>query len=224
MRYSKEHKTNTRNRIVESAYRLFTAKGYAATSIDEIMHECGLTRGGFYAHFRSKSELYHEAISYAASRGELSGRVAATTVDDDGWIESILDEFLNGRPAAGDDRASRLAFFATDAASRESEVRSAYTKAFKSVTEIILRRTSAQSCSEESILSTTAMIIGTLVIAQTTDDMALRAKLVVSCKENAKALLGETNCYPRLSFFWATPGSETRRFIYDNDTPSSAPV
>lgn len=223
MRYSKEHKTNTRHRIIESAYRLFTAKGYAATSIDEIMHECGLTRGGFYAHFRSKSELYHEAISYAASRGELSDRLAATVHDDD-WIESILDQFLNGRPAPDDDRASRLAFFATDAASRESEVRSAYTKAFKSVNEIILRRTNAQSCSEESILSTTAMIIGALVIAQTTDDMALRAKLVASCKEKAKALLGETNPYPRLNFFWAAmPGGENR-VAYDNDTPSSAPV
>lgn len=224
MRYSKEHKTKTRNRIIESAYRLFTTKGYAATSIDEIMHECGLTRGGFYAHFKSKSELYHEAISYVAARGELSGRLAATAHDDD-WIETILDDFLDNRYASSDHRVSRLAFFAADAASRESEVRSAYTKAFKSINEIISRRTAAQSYSEEAILSTTAMIIGALVIAQTTDDVALRAKLVTACKEKAKALLGESNPYPRLNFFWAAgSGNESRRFIYDNDTPSSAPV
>lgn len=219
MRYSREHKTKTRNRIIQSAHRLFTTKGYAATSIDEIMHECGLTRGGFYAHFKSKSELYHEAISYAASR-ELSDRLAATA-HDDGWIGSILDEFLDSRRTGGD-HASRLAFFATDAASRESEVRSAYTKAFKSVNEIILQRTAAHTCSEDAILSTTAMIIGALVIAQTTDDLALRSKLLAACKENAKTLLGESSPYPRLNFFWS--GNDNRRFIYDNDTPSSAPV
>ncbi len=61
MRYSRGQKDLTRQRILESAARLFATQGYAAISIEEVMRACGLTRGGFYAHFRSKAALYREA-------------------------------------------------------------------------------------------------------------------------------------------------------------------
>ena len=203
MRYSREHKTRTRQRIIESAFRLFTAKGYAATSIEEIMQECGLTRGGFYAHFRSKGHLYHEAITCAAARGELLSETRNEEPDRDS-IEALLDEYLNPDAIAGSDVSPRLAFLITDIASRETEVRSAYTQAFRSMSERILGRLSAEHpCGEESILSMAAMIIGTLAVAQTTDDAALRAKLFAACKESAKALVEHSGPHQRFTFFWA---------------------
>jgi AcrR family transcriptional regulator len=66
MPHAKDRKPRTRARIVRSAQRLFRTLGYADTSIDAIMRECGLTRGGFYAHFASKAALYAEAIGGAA--------------------------------------------------------------------------------------------------------------------------------------------------------------
>jgi Bacterial regulatory proteins, tetR family len=63
MPYSAQHKQETRNRILRSARRLFNRKGFAEVTIDEIMAEAGLTRGGFYKHFTSKDDLYSEAIS-----------------------------------------------------------------------------------------------------------------------------------------------------------------
>jgi TetR/AcrR family transcriptional repressor of nem operon len=62
MRYRPDHKQRTRQRILDGARRQFAANGYAAVSIDEIMRDCGLTRGGFYAHFQSKAALYREAL------------------------------------------------------------------------------------------------------------------------------------------------------------------
>jgi TetR/AcrR family transcriptional regulator, transcriptional repressor for nem operon len=62
MPYTPEHKQQTRQRILRSARRLFNRKGFAAVTIDEIMTEAGLTRGGFYRHFASKEELYSEAV------------------------------------------------------------------------------------------------------------------------------------------------------------------
>ena len=57
MPYSPEHKRDTREKILESARRLFNKKGFSEVSIDEIMENAGLTRGGFYRHFRDKDEL-----------------------------------------------------------------------------------------------------------------------------------------------------------------------
>jgi TetR/AcrR family transcriptional regulator, transcriptional repressor for nem operon len=52
-----------RQRIIQSAAQLFNRHGFTAVSIDDIMAGAGLTRGGFYSYFQSKSELYAEAIN-----------------------------------------------------------------------------------------------------------------------------------------------------------------
>jgi TetR/AcrR family transcriptional repressor of nem operon len=62
MPYSPEHKRDTREKILESARRLFNRKGYSGVSIEEIMSDAGLTHGGFYRHFRGKDELYAAAV------------------------------------------------------------------------------------------------------------------------------------------------------------------
>jgi TetR/AcrR family transcriptional repressor of nem operon len=62
MPYSLKHKRDTRDKILESARRLFNKRGFSEVSIDEIMENAGLTRGGFYRHFRDKDELYAEAV------------------------------------------------------------------------------------------------------------------------------------------------------------------
>jgi AcrR family transcriptional regulator len=62
MPYSPEHKRDTREKILESARRLFNRKGYSGVSIEEIMSEAGLTHGGFYRHFGGKDELYAAAV------------------------------------------------------------------------------------------------------------------------------------------------------------------
>ena len=67
MSYSKEHKQRSRKKILQSAYTLFSTKGFHAVTVDEVMLDCSLTRGAFYAHFRSKSDLYSEALRFSAT-------------------------------------------------------------------------------------------------------------------------------------------------------------
>lgn len=62
MPYRPEHKDATTQRILESARQVFNMKGFSEATIAEIMSGAGLSHGGFYRHFSSKSELYGEAI------------------------------------------------------------------------------------------------------------------------------------------------------------------
>jgi len=64
MPYSATHKLQTRQRILESARRLFNSKGFTQVSIGEVMENAGLTHGGFYRHFKDKDELYAEAVRW----------------------------------------------------------------------------------------------------------------------------------------------------------------
>lgn len=52
----------TRERILEIAQASVLAKGFGATSIDEIIAEAGLTKSGFFYHFRDKNELAREML------------------------------------------------------------------------------------------------------------------------------------------------------------------
>jgi len=56
----------TRQTIIEKSLQLFSVKGYFNTSISDILHATGLTKGGLYCHFKSKEEVwravYEEAV------------------------------------------------------------------------------------------------------------------------------------------------------------------
>jgi TetR/AcrR family transcriptional regulator, transcriptional repressor for nem operon len=62
MRYSAEHKKETRERIVRAASRQFRRRGREGVAIAELMRKLNLTHGGFYRHFGSKEALLVEAV------------------------------------------------------------------------------------------------------------------------------------------------------------------
>ena len=49
--------SDTRERILEVAEAAVLAKGFAATSIDELIAAVGITKSGFFYHFKDKGEL-----------------------------------------------------------------------------------------------------------------------------------------------------------------------
>lgn len=48
----------TKARILESAIKLFSSRGYNKASVDEICREAGISKGAFYHHFESKQALF----------------------------------------------------------------------------------------------------------------------------------------------------------------------
>jgi AcrR family transcriptional regulator len=62
MAYAAGHRDQIKGKIVDSARRLFNRRGFDSVSVDQIMAGAGLTRGGFYSYFESKSDLYAEVL------------------------------------------------------------------------------------------------------------------------------------------------------------------
>ena len=63
MPYSASHREATRAKIIETARLLFNKYGFQNVTIDQVMQEVGLTRGGFYNHFKNKEALFSEAVA-----------------------------------------------------------------------------------------------------------------------------------------------------------------
>jgi len=66
-------RTDTRERIITVAARLFSEKGFNATSIRDIADELGVTKAALYYHFTSKEEILHAIVDQpiTAVRGVL---------------------------------------------------------------------------------------------------------------------------------------------------------
>ncbi len=58
----------TREYIIEKAAPLFNTKGYAGTSMNDIMEATGLAKGGLYGNFKNKDEIAAAAFEYSYQR------------------------------------------------------------------------------------------------------------------------------------------------------------
>lgn len=76
----------TRERILSTAESMILQRGYSGTSIEDIIGQSGITKGGFFYHFKGKDDLArHLLLRYLAQDEEffvgLSERAASLTED-----------------------------------------------------------------------------------------------------------------------------------------------
>ncbi|EGT3616816.1 TetR/AcrR family transcriptional regulator [Clostridium perfringens] len=64
-----KNNVNTKEKFIETSYKLFQVKGYNATGLNEILKESGAPKGSLYYHFpRGKEELALESVKLAGER------------------------------------------------------------------------------------------------------------------------------------------------------------
>jgi TetR/AcrR family transcriptional repressor of nem operon len=56
---------NTKDRIIFESMKLFSMKGFLSTSISDILTASGISKGGFYNHFKNKEELFAYVLTEA---------------------------------------------------------------------------------------------------------------------------------------------------------------
>ena len=87
----------TKKKLLTSARRVFAKKGVEAASIDDIAREAGYTRGAFYAHFKSKEDLFFALIEQRAAEDLLDLRTKISVTNDDRKKIEVLREFYASR-------------------------------------------------------------------------------------------------------------------------------
>jgi len=189
MPYSAEHKQNSREQILRGAMTLFSRKGFANVSIDEVMAEAGMTRGAFYAHFKSKSVLYAEAVMFAALNSQI---VTQLNADDTelSWFARVVDGYLDISHVDETVSPCPLAFLATDVASSDPEVRRAYTEVYKGLVKLFdqHRPPRLKKSDPDLNLAITALMIGGVAVSRALHDKTLVKKLLSSCRSVAHRL------------------------------------
>lgn len=193
MPYSKEHKAETREKILNSAIKLFSSKGFDQVSIDDLMTDAGLTRGAFYAHFKNKKTLYEKAIVAGVRKSRIMQK-KPNSLSNNEWVKELLFGYISEGHINQKYSPCPLAFLVTDIANNEDEVKETYTRMFRLLNKSIKAQLKdnpkiSQKQHEQDVFATTAMMIGAVAIGRALTDYRTTEKLLESCRERVLDLL-----------------------------------
>jgi AcrR family transcriptional regulator len=134
-----ERKAQTRAALLDSATRLFGARGLEGTSVDQIAAEAGYTKGAFYANFDSKEDLFLVMLDekFAANEERLEGalRGGGTPAEE---ARAAAEEFV--RFVWSDPEWPKLFFEFTAYAARNERFREALAERYAATQRRMVER------------------------------------------------------------------------------------
>jgi len=95
MRYSLEHKAQNHENILSVAARSFREHGGDSSGIGTVMKKAGLTKGGFYRHFKSKDDLFVEAVARALDQTGRGMMEVAKSAPEGQALRAIIERYLS---------------------------------------------------------------------------------------------------------------------------------
>jgi len=183
MRVTREQAAENRDRVLETAARLFRERGFGGVGVAELMNEAGLTHGGFYGQFESKDELKAQACGHAAERMLEKWRLAAAKHPEDALsalVASYVSPSHRDHPGAG----CVVAALAGDAAREGPQVRRAVSDCAKRMFETLLAVVpgSSRAQKRQRAAVTLASMVGAVMLARAIDDESLSSEILRAVK------------------------------------------
>ncbi|MGO6722699.1 TetR/AcrR family transcriptional regulator [Rhizobium ruizarguesonis] len=183
MRYSAEHKRETRTRVIAAAGRVFRQEGYGGAGIDALTKAAGVTNGAFYGHFKSKGEAFRTAV--LAGLEELRQGIAALKASQPkDWLTTFVGYYLSYKRTCDLGESCALPSLSPDVMRADDETRSAYTAELKRLIEEVAvglpeGEISGQSKRrrEDQAILLLAMLSGGVTLARAASDPALSKRI-----------------------------------------------
>ena len=193
MPYPAGHRTAVKKRIIDSARRLFNLNGFESVSLQQIMAGAGLTHGGFYSYFRSKSDLYAAVLGCFFTDPEWKSCWEGVHVDlsstDVG--PQVVHAYLSRQHFEDVENSCPMVALPTDVARSGRPAKVAFETVFKAMVSVLerslIQNGRRQRATAESIA---ALCIGGMVVARTLDDRGLADELRAACTAVALELGG----------------------------------
>ena len=176
-RYGKEHKQETRRRIVETAGRRLKRDGIDGSGVATLMADAGLTNGAFYAHFDSKEDLVAAAVA-----DQLRRQREVVSVETPGLagVEQIVRAYLSvehrDRPEDGCPSAALLDEIGRCA----NRTRDAYSDGLMAIIDDIAARLAPRDPGSirVAVLAVYAGMVGTVQLSRTLTNQKLADQLL----------------------------------------------
>lgn len=184
MRYHKDHKQQTRTKMVQVASQRFREKGFDGLSIGDLMAELKLTHGGFYRHFSNKEELYTDALAFSIN--DVQTRLVGRASDGDTpTLQQVVQTYLSMEHCAGIDEGCPVAALSAEIARQSAGVRDAFDASLNAYMEKFLPLMKGETAAErkQQFLILFSGMAGALSVARAVSDPALRLSILESARD-----------------------------------------
>ena len=176
---SQADKATSHQRIVTAAAGRIRRDGLDGVSVSELMHEAGLTHGGFYRHFNSRDDLVAEAVDAALADGS---RRTAAAADVGGLpaLTAIIDGYLSQLHRDKPETGCAVAALPADVSRGEPRVRDAYAAQVQRYLDLLadLVPGSEPYASREDALLTLSALVGALSMARAINEPELSDEIL----------------------------------------------
>jgi TetR/AcrR family transcriptional regulator, transcriptional repressor for nem operon len=193
MPYSAAHRQKVRQRIIDSARRLFNRHGFDNVSIDDIMGGVQLTHGSFYSYFRSKGELYSEVLACFFTDPQWKNTWEGVHIDMTAAVmgPQIVRAYLSRQHFEDIENSCPMVALPSDVARSGKSAQNAFETAFKAMVSILEHGSSDTDHSRrDAAQAIAALCVGGMVIARAIADRALADELRGACMTVALKLGG----------------------------------
>ncbi|NKL00984.1 TetR family transcriptional regulator [Rhizobium leguminosarum bv. viciae] len=183
MRYSAEHKQETRTRVIAAAGQVFRKEGYGGAGIDALTKAAGVTNGAFYGHFKSKGEAFRTAV-LTGLEDLRQGIAALKASQPKDWLTTFVGYYLGYKRTCDLGESCALPSLSPDVMRADHETRSAYTAELKRLIEEVavglpeseIPGQSKRRREDQAILLL-AMLSGGVTLARAASDPALSKRI-----------------------------------------------
>jgi TetR/AcrR family transcriptional repressor of nem operon len=174
MKVSREQAAQNRERVVDTAARLFREHGYSGIGVADLMKSAGLTHGGFYGNFGSKEALMAEAVSHAIDGSIKDWEQLVSTRPNDA-LEAVMASYLSPLHRDHPGHGCTMATLGPEIARLAPGVRCAVTDGVRKQLEKLEDLMPPEEPHEkrQAALVTYASMVGALVLARAVNDPAL---------------------------------------------------
>jgi TetR/AcrR family transcriptional regulator, transcriptional repressor for nem operon len=193
MPYSAKHKLETRQRILESARRLFNSKGFVDVSIDEVMDQAGLTHGGFYRHFRDKSELYAEAVRWFLCEEAPKPWQRPRRNGGKPRAERIVDSYFSLDHFDDCESCCPMISLPSDVSRADAPVKAAYQEVLEKLLGILMADLEGAGARDRA-LAVVALCVGGMAAARSVEDPGLAQDVRRAAYQQAQSMLKARPC------------------------------
>jgi TetR/AcrR family transcriptional regulator, transcriptional repressor for nem operon len=186
MRYSAEHKQETRARILNAAGQLFRREGYGGSGIDGLTKSAGVTNGAFYGHFKTKSEAFRMAV--LAGLQELrTGIAALKTEQGKGWLTTFISYYLGPKRTCDLGHSCALPSLSPDVMRADRETRSAYEAEFLRLIDEVSSGLADGLAGErdDRAIAMLALLSGGVTIARAVSDPSVSERIAEAVRKLA---------------------------------------
>ena len=168
MRYSKDHKAETHERIVKNASVRLRERGAASLGVAELMKEAGLTHGGFYAHFASRDALIGEAFAHAMDQTAKRWRKRAEQAPEGKQLSSIVNGYLTAQHRDDVGNGCALPSLGAEVHRASSKTRKAVAAKLEEMIDVISEQMPAQTAkaARREAIATLSTMMGTMILAR----------------------------------------------------------